>query len=347
MKQLSEFTEAINQRFGSNVAIPKGKDYGYLRRLFREDFDSVMENFKTSVLSNGDRLISDVNAVSYPTGYSLNDKQLFFIDFTDHDTREKLVKFDTNKNLPPVKFTRTEFESAALFHELGHSMDDQCKYYDLDEDRFDSLRWQRECFADLFSAMMLAKCTNSVDIINDRLIPLRALGLTPTYHTMPALKMAIELSRSHDLSRMSEKDVIKLATTEWNNLTCEDLLAWREASRMHSFNLNVMVGCVKSGNISNFLEQFETQYHQKIVNNFSGFMQEYMGKILTNAFHFDKPIETVCKVTLCLLRPLGESELNLNRYKTYDQALTKYLESYPECPIGERERACQNPGIAI
>lgn len=348
MKQLSPFTEAINQNFGSNVAVPKGKDYGYLRRLFKDDFETVMSNFKEAILSeDSSRLISDIKAISYPTGYSLNDQNLYFIDFTYPVTKEGTVKFDHSK-LPSIQFTKLEFESFALFHEIGHTLDLPCKYYDLEEEGFDSLAWQRECFADLYSAITLSKCLGSCEIIDERLIPFRTVDLNQIYNTVPALNLAKRVTQEVNLSTLKEKDIIGLAIQAWNNIDSRMILDWREESKINNFNLKVMNGCIESGSITNFVERFDSKSHrQRILESFSAFMEKNLKPILTNALHFKKPVETIAKMTFCLMRPIHEGELATTRMKTFDEGLSRYLDRFPDCPLTASQRNCQHYSIQI
>lgn len=348
MKILSNFSTHLNERFGCMVAIPKSNDYGYLTKIFGNERDEIMDNFKNSSTGKEGRLISNVSAISFPTQYMINNQQLYLIDYTDRYNSENNAEISYDKKLPTVKFTKIEFETFALFHEIGHCLDYGCKYYDLEESNLDSLRWQRECFADFYATLMFQACLNLPEFVHDRILPFRAICNTMEYQTSPAINLARSITgRSNNFSKLSEREVHSLAVKEWNKITPEVLYEWKKQGEMNIFNQNVFKGCVESGGITNFLTLFDKKYHQGILNNFSSFLENTTGQFLANALHFNRASETMTKIQLCLMRPIGGKEIDVQRNKKYDQHLQSYLSQMPDCPLLKNNKVCQNIGIAI
>lgn len=348
MKILSNFSTHLNERFGCMVAIPKSHDYGFLTKIFGEKRDEILDSFKNSSTAKEGRLISNVSAISFPTAYTINNQRLYLIDYTDKYNSENNTEISYDKRLPTVKFTKIEFETFALFHEIGHCLDSGCKYYDFEENKVDSLRWQRECFADFYATLMFQSCLNLPEFVHDRILPLRAISTIMEYQTSPAINHARSITgRSTNLRGLSERDVLSLAVNEWNKITPEILYEWKKQGELNLFNQNVFKGCVESGGITSFLTQLDKKYHQGILNNFASFLENTTGQFLANALHFNKASETMTKIQLCLMRPIGGKEIDVQRNKKYDQHLQTYLSQMPDCPLLKNNKICHNIGVAI
>ena len=340
MNILSKFSSSLNETFGCTVVIPKTHDYGYLSKIFGDDKDKILEDFKNTSIVNGGRLISNTTAISFPTNYLLNGKRIFLIDFTNDYYNHGVAEIKANQSLPVVRFSKLEYESYALFHEIGHCLDDKCRYYDLGHENIDSLRWQRECFADFYATLIINLKLNSKEFADKRIIPMRALSNKIEYQTVPSVIFAKNLSRLYEGKNLSEIDILKIAISEWNKLDLNTLLRWKSDAEQNMICLAMIKGCQKCGGLSGFLENFDEEYHIPIQDNLNTFIGKYGKMISENGHDFGKANESITIFQLCTYQNISNHFSNPPKER-FDDYAVRYFKKFPDCPLTKKIESCQ------
>jgi hypothetical protein len=332
--KLSPFTNAINETFGSNVAIPNGADYGYIRKILGEGFESTINDFKQC--THGSTRITEKDPLAMDTGWLVDGKKLKFIEFQENNevNRDGYVGFQNGK-LPSIKFTKLESETFSLFHEMGHAIDDDIRIPLIKNETTDEKNryWLRENFADFFASLMLAKATGSSLIIESRILPFRALSQSYLYQTTGSIKWAMELADKHDLPSMSEIKVKELAISEWNNHIFEKVPDLFYEAKTNIVSLTILDRCIELGGPQELLNTFSQENHPLIIQHLTDFNSKFIKPIAANAYSFKNPLKDLTKIQMTISQPLSDLLTNVKRELKFDKTLSSYLTKFPLCPL--------------
>lgn len=350
MIKLSRFTNSLNEAFGSSIAIPRGQDYQFLRKALGESFEQDMETFKSKCIHNPKKnVLTELTGVSYPTAYTVDGKTLFFIEYSADKSilKDDVVEYYKNEGVPSVKFTRTEFETFTLFHELGHSMDEKAKYYEIDSayGAVDDIAWQRESFADYFATLMMHRSAGA-GVVEERLLPLRALSSNYIYQTTGAIRAAKAVADSHDLTALRENEILNLAISSWNQLSPNDISGWSREACKNLSALQIIRGVTRCDGVTKLLNVFPRNIHQSILDTLSSFLEKNSECILKNSMAFRAPLRNIRTIENCLMRDIQRGDLPKTREKAYDEPLDRYLRRFPDCEI-IKNKICHQINAAI
>ncbi|MDU8351276.1 hypothetical protein RYA05_05105 [Pseudomonas syringae pv. actinidiae] len=350
MIKLSRFTNSLNEAFGSNIAIPRGQDYQFLRKVLGESFEQDMETFKSACIHQPKKnVLTELTGVSYPTAHTVGGRTLFYIDFSADKSilKDDIVEYYKNDGVPSVKFTRTEFETFTLFHEIGHSSDEKVTYHQIDSayGAVDDLTWQGESFADYFATIMMHRAAGP-GIVDDRLMPLRALSSNYIYQTTGAIRAAKSVADSHNLNSLSEREILNLAISSWNKIPQKEISAWSREACKNLSALQIVRGVKKCEGVVNLLNVFPRNIHQSILDTLATFLEKNSEGILKNSMAFRAPLRNIRMIENCLMRDIQRGDLPKNREKVYDESIDRYLRRFPDCQI-IKNKICHQINAAI
>jgi hypothetical protein len=335
--KLSAFTNAINDMFDSNIAIPNGADYSHIRKVLGDEFESTISNFKKC--SHHAHRINALDPVAMSTDLVVNGKRLTLIEFQETSKIEKdgSVIF-ANGSLPSVKFTKLESETFSLFHELGHAIDDDIRIPMIENETTDEINryWLRENFADFFSSLMLIKAAGSTDFVTNRILPFRALSNSYKYQTTGAINWALDTAEKIDIHQLSELQIKQLAISEWNKGIFNKVSSLYHEAKKNIVSIKILTHCIDKGGPEELLRAFEAENHATILDHMKDFNSKYLRPLAANAYAFTHPLKELTKLQLVIAQPLSDLLSGIKREQKFDERLLKYLSKYPQCPLVAR-----------
>lgn len=343
---LSPFTNSLNKTFDSVMAIPFGPDYAHMRKLLGEDFDKIIEGFKNHT---GKSTLSKMSAIAADAGCSIDGKMLKFIDFRSDSERisNGLVNFKEG-SLPSIKFTKIEYESFALLHEIGHAIDENNRYPILENGKNNEVNkyWLRENFADFFASLLLIKATGNDSIVKTRVLPLRALSTSFAYQTTGSISWAINFASKVNIAKYSELEIKKMATAEWNTNIHTKVISIHNEAQQNLAALKIIDHCIVKGSPEELLKSFDSEHHSSIVRYLTDFNQRFITNIAANIYSFHSPMKDLVKLQLILSQPLNELVGKAQREQKFDSQLELYFSKFPQCPISPKPTG-QNLSMAV